>query len=101
MRTALASSNENEQEFGLDYTVLEFDLQAGKTYYLKLEEENALPLELQLMASIMTVLPEAKFNYRPDGRLTEILFPTGDKLIYDYDPNGNLKYRTKKVFPFQ
>lgn len=101
LRTALASSNENEQEFGLDYTVLEFDLQAGKTYYLKLEEENALPLELQLMASIMTVLPEAKFNYRPDGRLTEILFPTGDKLIYDYDPNGNLKYRTKKVFPFQ
>lgn len=97
----LASNGDDEQEFGLDYTVLEFDLEGGKTYYLKLVEKNALPLELQLMASIMAMAPETKFNYRPDGRLTEILFPTGDKLIYNYDPNGNLKNRTKKVFPFQ
>ncbi|MNI99421.1 hypothetical protein D3C73_1585020 [compost metagenome] len=55
---------------------------------------------MQLMASIMAVAPEAKFDYKPDGRLNEIVFPTGDKLIYEYDSNGNLKRRTKKVFPF-
>lgn len=98
--TPLASS-ESDQEFGIDYTTLEFDLEGGKTYYLKLTEKNSLPLELQLMASFMTVTPDAKLNYEPDGRLSEIIFPTGDKLIYEYDNNGNLKRRVKKVFPFQ
>ncbi|MNW41260.1 hypothetical protein D3C74_183940 [compost metagenome] len=100
LKSSLASSEGYDQEHGVDYTVLEFDLTGGKTYYLKLNEKNSISLEMQLMASIMAVAPEAKFDYKPDGRLNEIVFPTGDKLIYEYDSNGNLKRRTKKVFPF-
>lgn len=98
--TPLVSSEDDEQEFGIDYTVLEFELEGGKTYYLKLADKNSLPLELQLMAAIMTITPEASFDYSPDGRLNQIVFPTGDKLIYEYDYNGNLKRRVKKVYPF-
>ncbi|WP_346779371.1 hypothetical protein [Paenibacillus brevis] len=98
---SLATSEEGEQEFGLDYAVLEWELEGGKTYYLKLSESSGLPLDLQLIVSMMTVTSEAKYDYRPDGRLREIVFPTGDKLVYEYDYNGNLKRRTKIVFPFQ
>lgn len=101
LTNSLATSEERAQEFGLDYTVLEWELEGGKTYYLKLSESNGLPLDLQLIVSIMTVTPEAKYDYRPDGRLREVVFPTGDKLVYEYDYNGNLKRRTKIVFPFQ
>ncbi|WP_018751037.1 hypothetical protein [Paenibacillus sanguinis] len=97
----LASTDQEDDSFGLDYTVLELDLEAGQVYYLKLSEKNALPLELELMVSIMALAPEATYNYHPDGRLTQIVFPTGDKLMYEYDVKGNLQYRTKKVFPFE
>lgn len=97
----LASTEDEDESFGIDHTVLEVDLEAGQAYYLKLSEKNALPLELQFMVSIMTLAPEAAYDYYPDGRLTQIVFPTGDKLIYEYDTKGNLQYRTKKVFPFQ
>ncbi|MEF2964806.1 hypothetical protein V3851_03110 [Paenibacillus sp. M1] len=96
----LVSSEDGEQEFGIDYTVLEFDLIGGATYYLKLTEKTGLPLEVQLMAAVMTITPEANFDYSPDGRLNQINFPSGDALIYEYDKNGNLKRRTKKVYPF-
>ncbi|WP_081671663.1 hypothetical protein [Paenibacillus antibioticophila] len=98
---SLTTSEEGDQEFGLDYAVLEWELEGGKTYYLKLTESSGLPLDLQLIVSMMTVTPEASYDYRPDGRLREIVFPTGDKLVYEYDYNGNLKRRTKIVFPFQ
>ena len=99
----LASTEREDEEapFGSDHTILELELEAGQAYYLKLSEKNALPLELQLIVSIMTLEPEADYEYAPDGRLTQIVFPTGDKLIYEYDAKGNLQYRTKKVFPFQ
>ncbi|MNW64565.1 hypothetical protein D3C74_428610 [compost metagenome] len=63
--------------------MLEWELEGGKTYYLRLSESTGHQIELQLMVSIMSLTPEAKYEYRPDGRLTEILFPTGDKLVYD------------------
>lgn len=99
----LASTEREDEEapFGSDHTILELELEAGQAYYLKLSEKNALPLELQLIVSIMMLEPEADYEYAPDGRLTQIVFPTGDKLIYEYDAKGNLQYRTKKVFPFQ
>lgn len=90
----------SEQEFGIDYTVWEFDLEGGKSYYVKLAEKNSHPLELQIMVALMEIRPEASFQYRPDGRLTQIIYPSGDILIYEYDSKGNLKRRTKKVYPF-
>ena len=48
----IGSSKQNNQEFGLDYTVLETDLAVGQIVYLKLSEEHGLPLMLQLTVSI-------------------------------------------------
>lgn len=96
----IGSSKQNNQEFGLDYTVLETDLVVGQIVYLKLSEEDGLPLMLQLTVSIMSFAPETKYQYTKDGKLLQMAFPSGDALIYEYDPNGNLKRRVKKVFPF-
>ncbi|WP_213509579.1 hypothetical protein, partial [Paenibacillus macerans] len=96
----IGSSEQVAQEFGIDYTVLETDLTSGQIVYLKLSEKNGLPLELQLIVSMMTIAPETKLQYTPDGKLLQMTFPTGDKLIYEYDSNGNLMRRVKKVYPF-
>ncbi|MGZ7442369.1 hypothetical protein ACLD72_012475 [Paenibacillus sp. TH7-28] len=96
----IGSSEQAAQEFGIDYTVLETDLTSGQIVYLKLSEKNGLPLELQLIVSIMTIVPETKLQYSLDGKLLQMTFPTGDKLIYEYDSKGNLMQRVKKVYPF-
>ncbi|MCM3698616.1 hypothetical protein M3216_04275, partial [Paenibacillus macerans] len=96
----IGSSEQVAQEFGIDYTVLETDLTSGQIVYLKLSEKNGLPLELQLIVSMMSIAPETKLQYTTDGKLLQMTFPTGDKLIYEYDSNGNLMRRVKKVYPF-
>ncbi|WHX49758.1 hypothetical protein QNH46_03495 [Paenibacillus woosongensis] len=100
LTTPILPLEDSEQEFGVDYTVWEFDLEGGKPYYLKLTEKNSQPFEFQIMVALMEIKPEASFRYRPDGRLTQIIYPSGDILLYDYDSKGNLKQRTKKIYPF-
>lgn len=100
LQESVGSSEQSPQEFGMEYTVLETTLEAGQTVYLKLMEKKGLPLNLQLTVTILKLAPETKLQYTQDGKLLQMTFPSGDVLIYEYDPNGNLKRRVKKVYPF-
>lgn len=100
LQSPLHSTHDDKSPYGEEYTILEFEMNEGDVYYLKLSEKKGKSIELQLLATVMTLTPKSNFKYSLDGRLQEIVYPTGDKLIYEYDANGNLKRRYKKVFPF-
>ncbi len=39
----------------------------------------------------VTNIEAVAYKYDKKGRLTEVIYPTGEKLIYTYDPSGNIK----------
>ncbi|USB34365.1 RHS repeat domain-containing protein [Paenibacillus sp. YPG26] len=83
-----------------DIVFIEADLLAGTKYYVKVEEKNGKELQLFLAAAILKVTPNATYDYSPTGRLIKVVFPTGDVILFEYDANGNLKKKTKQVYPF-
>ncbi|WP_148449265.1 RHS repeat protein [Paenibacillus tuaregi] len=100
LQNALAASNSDEKVYGNDIVFIEADLLAGTKYYVKVQEKSGKALQLFLAAAILKVTPNATYDYSPAGRLTKVIFPTGDVILFEYDANGNLKKKTKQVYPF-
>ncbi|WP_339831323.1 hypothetical protein [Paenibacillus sp. FSL R7-0272] len=96
----LVSSVDQEQVYGEQYTVLEWDLQGGKTYYLKLSEKNGKPIKGAIKAAWMNIRNDNSYEYGYANQLLKVVLYTGDQIVFEYDRNGNLTKRTKKIFPF-
>jgi len=97
---ALATTIDQVSQHGWDYTVLEWELKAGKVYYLTLTEKDGIGLEGIINSALMILAPENKYDYGAGNRLTKVILRTGDEILYEYDNNGNVTKRSKKVFPF-
>lgn len=100
MSKLLVSSSQLEQLYGRDYTVLEWELQAGQTVYVKLEEKNKGALTTVIKAALMPVGIDTTYQYGKGNRLESTTLYTGDQIQLEYDRNGNVIKRTKKIFPF-
>lgn len=100
MTDELAATANQERQHGWDYTVLEWELEAGKTYYLKLTENDGEAFEGTIIAALMQIAAENKYYYSSNNRLSRVVLITGDEILYEYDNNGNVIQRRKKVFPF-
>ncbi|GGH43614.1 hypothetical protein GCM10008014_04490 [Paenibacillus silvae] len=96
----LVSSVDQEQVYGEQYTVLEWDLQGGKTYYLKLSEKDGKPIKGAIKAAWMNIRNDNSYEYGYANQLLKVVLYTGDQIVFEYDRNGNLTKRTKKIFPF-
>lgn len=96
----LVSSVDQEQVYGEQYTVLEWNLQGGKTYYLKLSEKNGKPIKGAIKAAWMNIRNDNSYEYGYANQLLKVVLYTGDQIVFEYDRNGNLTKRTKKIFPF-
>lgn len=96
----LVSSVDQELVYGEQYTVLEWDLQGGKTYYLKLSEKNGKPIKGAIKAAWMNIRNDNSYEYGYANQLLKVVLYTGDQIVFEYDRNGNLTKRTKKIFPF-
>lgn len=96
----LVSSTEQAQIYGWDYTVLEYEMKAGQTVYVKLSENNSGALQTVIKAAHMALGKDTSYEYGKGNRLNKVIFSTGDQIQLDYDLNGNVIRRTKKVFPF-
>jgi hypothetical protein len=96
----LVSSVDQEQVYGEQYTVLEWDLQGGKTYYLKLSEKEGKPIKGAIKAAWMNIRNDNSYEYGYANQLLKVVLYTGDQIVFEYDRNGNLTKRTKKIFPF-
>ncbi|MEX3618802.1 hypothetical protein [Paenibacillus glucanolyticus] len=96
----LATTVDQEREHGWDYTVLEWELKAGQVYYLKLIEKDGTALEGVINSALMILAAENKYHYGSNNRLSKVILRTGDEILYEYDNNGNVTKRSKKVFPF-
>ncbi|WP_458461502.1 hypothetical protein, partial [Paenibacillus sp.] len=55
LSSPLAASMEQEQVYGEQYTVLEWELQGGQTYYLKLSEKDGKPVQGDIKAAEMNI----------------------------------------------
>ncbi|SCY93694.1 hypothetical protein SAMN05720606_112193 [Paenibacillus polysaccharolyticus] len=96
----LVASVDQEQVYGEQYTVLEWDLQGGKTYYLKLSEKNGKTIKGSIKAATMRIRNDNSYEYGYANQLLKVVLYTGDQIVFEYDRNGNLTKRTKKIFPF-
>ncbi|KOR89224.1 hypothetical protein AM231_08685 [Paenibacillus solani] len=96
----LATTVDQEREHGWDYTVLEWELKAGQVYYLKLVEKDGAAFEGVINSALMILAAENKYHYSSNNRLSKVILRTGDEILYEYDNNGNVTKRSKKVFPF-
>ncbi|QYK66633.1 hypothetical protein [Paenibacillus sp. S02] len=96
----LVSSTEQAQIYGWDYTVLEYEMKAGQTVYVKLTETNSGALQTVIKAAHMALGKDTSYEYGKGNRLKKVILFTGDQIQLDYDLNGNVIKRTKKVFPF-
>ncbi|MNW43936.1 hypothetical protein D3C74_211490 [compost metagenome] len=96
----LVSSTEQAQIYGWDYTVLEYEMKAGQTIYVKLTETNSGALQTVIKAAHMALGKDTSYEYGKGNRLNKVILFTGDQIQLDYDLNGNVIRRTKKVFPF-
>ncbi|WCM62992.1 hypothetical protein [Paenibacillus polymyxa] len=96
----LVSSTEQAQIYGWDYTVLEYEMKVGQTVYVKLTETNSSALQTVIKAAHMALGKDTSYEYGKGNRLNKVILFTGDQIQLDYDLNGNVIKRTKKVFPF-
>ncbi|MGG1652824.1 hypothetical protein [Paenibacillus sp. NRS-1780] len=96
----LVSSTEQEQIYGWNFTVLEYELKAGQTVYVKLTEANSGALQTVIKAAHMAPGKDTSYEYGKGNRLNKVIFSTGDQIELQYDLNGNVSSRLKKVFPF-
>ncbi|MGQ3478936.1 hypothetical protein [Paenibacillus sp. TY11] len=96
----LVSSTEQAQIYGWDYTVLEYEMKAGQTVYVKLSENNSGALQTVIKAAHMALGKDTSYEYGKGNRLNKVIFSTGDQIELHYDLNGNVSLRLKKVFPF-
>ncbi|OPG96309.1 hypothetical protein B2I21_23470 [Chryseobacterium mucoviscidosis] len=96
----VASSIEQEQVYGEQYTVLEWELQGGQNYYLKLSEKDGKPIKGAIKAAWMNIRNDNSYEYGYGNQLLKVVLFTGDQIVFEYDRNGNLTKRTKKIFPF-
>lgn len=100
LSNAIAASVEQEQVYGEQYTVLEWELQGGQTYYLKLSEKDGKPVQGVIKAAQMYIRNDSSYEYGYGNQLLKVVLFTGDQIVFEYDRNGNLTKRTKKIFPF-
>lgn len=100
LSTPLVASVEQEQVYGEQYTVLEWELQGGQTYYLKLSEKDGKPVQGAIKAAEMNIRNDNSYEYGYGNQLLKVVLFTGDQIVFEYDRNGNLTKRTKKIFPF-
>ncbi|MGW9572815.1 hypothetical protein [Paenibacillus terrae] len=96
----LVSSTEQEQIYGWNFTVLEYEMKAGQTVYVKLTETNSSALQTVIKAAHMPLGKDTSYEYGKGNRLNKVIFSTGDQIELHYDLNGNVSSRLKKVFPF-
>ncbi|GAS82867.1 hypothetical protein [Paenibacillus amylolyticus] len=96
----VAASIEQEQVYGEQYTVLEWELQGGQNYYLKLSEKDGKPIQGVIKAAWMNIRNDNSYEYGYGNQLLKVVLFTGDQIVFEYDRNGNLTKRTKKIFPF-
>ncbi|ASR45355.1 hypothetical protein B4V02_00835 [Paenibacillus kribbensis] len=96
----LVSSTEQAQIYGWNYTVLEYEMKAGQTVYVKLTETNSGALQTVIKAAHMALGKDTLYEYGKGNRLNKVIFSTGDQIELHYDLNGNVSLRLKKVFPF-
>ena len=101
LQNLLITSEDVEQTYGADYVIIEVELQAGQSYYIKLNDSSDIPLDVYLAAAVLNMKPTSDYEYSRAGRLNKIIYPTGDMMIYTYDANGNLESTTKRIYPFQ
>ncbi|WP_339273948.1 hypothetical protein MKY59_23025 [Paenibacillus sp. FSL W8-0426] len=97
---SLAASVEQEQVYGEQYTVLQWEVQAGKTYYVKVSEKNGKSVQGAIKAAWMNIRNDNSYEYGYSNQLLRVTLYTGDQIVFEYDGNGNLTKRTKKIFPF-
>lgn len=100
MTELLVTSSAVEQIYGWDYTVVEQELMAGQTIYVKLEEVNGKALQTVIKAALMPTGTDTSYAYGKGNQLLKTILYTGDEIWFEYDRNGNVSKRTKKVFPF-
>jgi len=100
LQDKLKSSTEIEQVYGKEYTTLEWDLEASRYYYLKLDEKDGKALIGAIKAAKMNKKPKSEYEYGAADQLMKITLFTGDQIIFEYDKNGNLTKRTKNIFPY-
>ncbi|MGP3784617.1 hypothetical protein [Paenibacillus sp. 1A_MP2] len=96
----VAASIEQEQLYGEQYTVLEWELQGGQYYYLKISEKDGKPIQGVIKAAWMNIRNDNSYEYGYGNQLLKVVLFTGDQIVFEYDRNGNLTKRTKKIFPF-
>ncbi|MEO2206714.1 hypothetical protein ABGV42_23650 [Paenibacillus pabuli] len=100
LSNAIAASVEQEQVYGEQYTVLEWELQGGQTYYLKLSEKDGKSVQGVIKAAQMYIRNDSSYEYGYGNQLLKVVLFTGDQIVFEYDRNGNLTKRTKKIYPF-
>ncbi|MGF9698660.1 hypothetical protein [Paenibacillus sp. MABNR03] len=100
LSSPIAASVEQEQVYGEQYTVLEWELQGGQTYYLKLSEKDGKPVQGAIKAAQMYIRNDSSYEYGYGNQLLKVVLFTGDQIVFEYDRNGNLTKRTKKIYPF-
>ncbi|WP_160038866.1 hypothetical protein [Paenibacillus sp. USDA918EY] len=100
MTEQLISSKDVEQNYGKEYTTMEWVLEAGRYYYLKLDEKDGKALNAAIKASKMNKQEKSVYEYGQSDQLTKITLFTGDQILFEYDKNGNLTRRTKNIFPY-
>ncbi|MCG7379552.1 hypothetical protein MH215_21365 [Paenibacillus sp. ACRSA] len=100
LSSRLAASVEQEQVYGEQYTVLEWELEGGQNYYLKLGEKDGKPVQGEIKAAEMIMRSDNSYEYGYGNQLLKVVLFTGDQIVFEYDRNGNLTKRTKKIFPF-
>jgi hypothetical protein len=96
----VAASIEQEQVYGEQYTVLEWELEGGQNYYLKISEKDGKPIQGVIKAAWMNIRNDNSYEYGYGNQLLKVVLFTGDQIVFEYDRNGNLTKRTKKIFPF-
>lgn len=96
----IAASIEQDQVYGEQYTVLEWELEGGQNYYLKLSEKEGKPIQGAIKAAWMNIRNDNSYEYGYGNQLLKVVLFTGDQIVFEYDRNGNLTKRTKKIFPF-
>ncbi|APO46710.1 hypothetical protein QVE09_12165 [Paenibacillus sp. ClWae2A] len=96
----VAASIEQEQVYGEQYTVLEWELEGGQNYYIKLSEKEGKPIQGAIKAAWMNIRNDNSYEYGYGNQLLKVVLFTGDQIVFEYDRNGNLTKRTKKIFPF-
>ncbi|GAF08879.1 hypothetical protein [Paenibacillus pini] len=74
LQNLIVTSKDSEQIYGADYVVVEVELIAGQSYYIKLNDNSGVSLELYLAAAAMKMKPNTDFEYSSTGELNKIIY---------------------------